>query len=317
MMKKKPLIVLTGPTAVGKTALSIDLAKQLNGEIISADSMQVYQKMDIGSAKITPEEMQGVPHHLINILSPEESFDVYRFQTMAKKAMEEIYQNNHLPIVVGGTGFYIQALVYNIDFTKEEADIAYRKRLEQMAKSEEKEKLYTLLRETDPQSALAIHPNNTKRIIRALEYYHLTGEPISKHNSEMRKKTSPYAFCYFVLNDDRQKIYQSIDERVDRMIQNGLIEEVRNLKESGLTLDHISMQGLGYKEIYAYLMGKLSLAEAIYIIKRDTRHFAKRQLTWFRREKDVCWVQKDSYANDNEIKNFMMKYIHEKLGSDI
>ena len=297
---KRPLIILTGPTAVGKTKASIGLAKALNGEIISADSMQVYKYMDIGSAKIRPEEMQGVKHYLIDELEPDEEFHVVRFQQMAKKAMKEIYAKGKIPIVVGGTGFYIQALLYDIDFTESNEDTEYRQELEQLAKDKGTEYLHDMLREADPVSADTIHANNVKRVIRALEFYHQTGEKISEHNEQERAKVSPYDFCYFVLNDDRAHLYERINLRIDQMLEEGLVDEVSALKEKGYTRDMVSMQGLGYKEILDYLNGECSLDEAIYILKRDTRHFAKRQLTWFRRERDVIWIDKQTYDYDED-----------------
>ncbi len=291
----QPMVILTGPTAVGKTALSIELAKRINGAVISADSMQVYKHMDIGSAKILPEEMQGIPHYMIDELEPEEEFHVVRFVEMAKKYLAEIYATGKIPIIAGGTGFYIQALLYDIDFTDQESDEAYRSRLETLAKEQGREKLHEMLREVDPASAEAIHANNMKRVIRALEFYHLTGKRISEHNEQERKKSSPYNFAYFVLTDDRTKLYERIDKRVDHMIEQGLVDEVQKLKEMGCHRDMVAMQGLGYKEILAYLDGELTLEEAVYIIKRETRHFAKRQLTWFKREREVFWVEKDAY----------------------
>lgn len=291
----QPMIILTGPTAVGKTALSIKLAKKINGAIISADSMQVYKHMDIGSAKILPEEMQGIPHYMIDELEPEEEFHVVRFVEMAKKYLAEIYDAGKIPIIVGGTGFYIQALLYDIDFTDQECDEAYRSSLETLAKEQGAEKLHEMLQTVDPASAEAIHANNIKRVIRALEFYHLTGKKISEHNKRERQKASPYNFAYFVLTDDRAKLYERIDRRVDDMIEQGLVDEVRKLKEMGCHRDMVSMQGLGYKEILAYLDGELTLEEAVYIVKRETRHFAKRQLTWFKREREVIWLNKGAY----------------------
>lgn len=299
-MKKKPLVVLTGPTAVGKTKASIGLAKAIGGEIISADSMQVYEYMDIGSAKIRPEEMQRIPHYLVDELKPWDEFHVVRFQQMAKKAMEQIYANGHIPIIVGGTGFYIQALLYDIDFTSTSQDDNYRQDLENLAKEKGAEYLHNMLREIDPKSAEDIHANNIKRVIRALEYYHQTGQKMSRHNEEERQKESPYEFVYFVLNAPREQLYQRIDRRVDQMMSEGLVEEVKRLKEMGCTKEMVSMQGLGYKEILAYLDGEYALDEAVYTIKRDTRHFAKRQLTWFRRERQVTWIQKEKYDYDEE-----------------
>ena len=311
--EKKPLIILTGPTAVGKTAASIGLAKAVGGEIISADSMQVYKEMDIGSAKITPEEMEGVPHHLVDVLEPEEEFNVVRFQELAKEAMKGIYERGHIPIVVGGTGFYIQALLYDIDFTENETDHTYRKELEQLAEEKGEEYLHKLLQEADSESAGQIHCHNVKRVIRALEFYHLSGKRISEHNEKEREKTSPYHFAYFVLTDERSHLYANIDKRVDLMIEQGLVDEVQKLKNMGFHRDMVSMQGLGYKEILDYLDGKTTLEEAIYIIKRETRHFAKRQLTWFRRERDVIWLDKQAYDyQDAKILEDMITILKEK-----
>ena len=312
---KKPLIILTGPTAVGKTKASIELAKALNGEIISADSMQIYKYMDIGSAKIRPEEMQDVKHHLIDVLEPDEEFHVVRFQEMAKKAMEEIHAKGKVPIVVGGTGFYIQALLYDIDFTDSQEDNSYRMELEQIAQKQGVEYLHAMLREVDEEAANTIHANNIKRVIRALEFYQQTGTKISEHNEQERAKESPYDYCYFVLNDDRARLYERINIRIDEMLSEGLVEEVRALKEKGYNKSMVSMQGLGYKEILDYLNGECTLEEAIYILKRDTRHFAKRQLTWFRREKDVIWIDKQQYLYDDEqILNAMLQHIRERTG---
>ena len=299
-MKKKPLIILTGPTEVGKTKASIGLAKAIGGEIISADSMQVYKKMDIGSAKIRDDEMEGVNHYLIDVLDPAEEFNVVLFQKMAKQAMEEIYANGHIPIVVGGTGFYIQALLYNIDFTQENEDNHIRTELETIAKEQGADYLHQMLREIDARSAETIHANNVKRVVRAIEYYRQTGKPISEHNEKERQKESPYAFAYFVLMDERQKLYDRIEKRIDVMIEEGLLDEVKALYEEGYTRDMVSMQGLGYKEILDYLDGKMTLEEAIYVLKRDTRHFAKRQITWFKREKDVCWIDKSAFQYDED-----------------
>ena len=311
---KKPLIILTGPTAVGKTKASIGLAKALNGEIISADSMQVYKHMDIGSAKIRPEETQGIKHYLVDELEPDEEFHVVRFQQMAKDAMKEIYAKGKIPIVVGGTGFYIQALLYDIDFTENEEDTTYRQELEELAKEKGADYLHKMLRSVDPESAESIHANNVKRVIRALEFYKLTGNKISEHNEKERAKDSPYNFCYFVLNDDRKLLYERIDLRIDKMLEEGLLDEVSALKNKGYTKDMVSMQGLGYKEILDYLNGENSLDEAIYILKRDTRHFAKRQLTWFRREQDVIWIDKNEYDHDEEkILEAMLLCIKERI----
>lgn len=299
-MKKKPLIILTGPTAVGKTKASIGLAKAVDGEIISADSMQVYRHMDIGSAKIKPEEMEGIPHHLIDVLEPDDEFHVVKFQQLAKKAMREIWERGHIPIVTGGTGFYIQALLYDIDFDENEKEDACRKELEAYAREHGAEALHEKLALVDPASAEMIHPNNIKRVIRALEFYEQTGKRISEHNETQSQRESPYAFAYFVLTDDRAHLYERINRRVDQMIEEGLVNEVQALKDKGYTKQLVSMQGLGYKEILDYLDGNCTLEEAIYTIKRDTRHFAKRQLTWFKRERDVIWINKQSFGYDAE-----------------
>lgn len=311
--EKCPLVILTGPTAVGKTALSIALAKSVGGEIISADSMQVYRRMDIGSAKIMPEEMGGVPHHLIDVLEPDQEFNVVVFQRLAKRAAAEIYSRGHIPIVVGGTGFYIQALLYDIDFTENDEDTALRRSLEEQAAREGAEALYERLRAVDPESCESIHAHNIKRVIRAIEFYEKTGKKISDHNREQRQNDSPYHFAYFVLNDSRERIYERINDRVDLMMAQGLLEEVRTLRESGCRKDMVSMQGLGYKELLSYLDGEISLEEAVYLIKRDTRHFAKRQLTWFRREKEVTWVEKNVFDHDSQkVLVFMQDFLREK-----
>lgn len=310
---KKPLIVLTGPTAVGKTSLSISLAKAVNGEIISADSMQVYKGMDIGSAKIRKEEMQGVTHYLVDILEPEEEFHIVKFQELAKAALEEIYAKGKIPILVGGTGFYIQAVTRDIDFTQAEQETSYREELEQFAKEKGAEYLHEKLREVDSKSAENIHANNVKRVIRALEFYHQNGTPISEHNEEQKQQTSPYNLAYFVLTAPREILYERIDRRVDQMMEEGLLKEVKSLRERGCHRGMVSMQGLGYKEILAYLEGEYPLEEAVRILKRDTRHFAKRQLTWFRREQDVIWVDKEQFHwNEAEILEYMMSVLKEQ-----
>ncbi|MCM1185993.1 MAG: tRNA (adenosine(37)-N6)-dimethylallyltransferase MiaA [Lachnoclostridium sp.] len=312
---KKPMIVLTGPTAVGKTKLSIALAKAVGGEILSADSMQVYKHMDIGSAKITPEEMQGIPHHLIDVLEPWEDFNVVIFQKKCEECLPGIYGRGHIPILAGGTGFYIQALLKQVDFEEDSQEISgedapYRTQLENLAKEKGAAFLHEMLKQVDELSAEAIHANNIKRTIRALEYYHLTGQRISGHNEREKQKESAYNSCYFVLNDVRQRLYERIDKRVDEMMRLGLVDEVRKLREMGVKRGMSSMQGLGYKEILDYLDGSITLEEAVYLIKRDTRHFAKRQLTWFRRERDVIWMEKDKFGYDE---GRMLEFMMEKL----
>lgn len=298
---KQPLIILTGPTAVGKTDLSIKLAGAIDGEIISADSMQVYRHMDIGSAKVTREEMGGIPHYLIDVLEPDQEFNVVSFQSMAKEALNEIYSHGHIPIIAGGTGFYIQALLYDIDFTENDGDSSIRRELEALAVSEGERApliLHSMLQKADPKAAADIHPNNIKRVIRAIEYFRQTGERISLHNERAHAKESPYNFLYYVVTTERDQLYRRIENRVDRMLDQGLVEEVQRLKAMGCHRGQTSMQGLGYKEILDYLNGECSLDEAVYRLKRDTRHFAKRQLTWFKRERDVRWIHLPDFQGD-------------------
>lgn len=295
----KKLIILTGPTAVGKTDLSIETARRLNGSIISADSVQVYRGMDIGSAKITREEMQDVDHYLIDVLDPSEEFNVTVFQKMAYEAMDKIYAEGKVPIITGGTGFYIQSVLYDIDFTANEDNSEIRAELEQIASEDGGiDKLYARLCEIDEESSKIIDKHNVKRVIRALEFYKLTGRKISEHNAEQREKESPFDAYYFVLTDDRQVLYDRIEKRVDQMVSDGLVEEVKRLLNQGCQREWVSMQGLGYKEIVAYLCGEIDLQEAVDIIKKETRHFAKRQLTWFRRERNVIWLDKSQMTKE-------------------
>ncbi len=309
-----PLLIITGPTAAGKTSLAVQAAKALNGEVISADSMQVYRHMDIGSAKVTKEEMEGIPHHLIDILEPWEPFNVAVFQELARQAVLDIQSRGHIPIVAGGTGFYIQALLYDIRFQETSEDQQLRRELEQLGEQKGAEFLHQMLAQVDPESAAAIHANNKKRVIRAIEYYRQTGRKISDHNREERERSSPYDFLYYVITMDRDILYERIDRRVDRMLSLGLVDEVRRLKEMGCTKEMVSMQGLGYKEILDYLDGNCSLEEAVYVLKRDTRHFAKRQLTWFRRERDTRWLIQEEYQFDS---SRMLKRIREDCEKEI
>ena len=313
-MEKKPLIILAGPTASGKSELSLRLAKDLSGEIVSADSMQVYRGMDIGSAKLPMSQRRGIPHHLLDICDPEEDYNVVRFQKEARKAMAGIYERGHVPILVGGTGFYIQAVLYDIDFTEQEEDGALREELERKAREEGPEALHKELARLDPEAALAIHPNNIKRVVRAMEFALKTGERISVHNETERQKESPYRFAFFVLNRPRQELYERIDQRVDEMMEEGLLSEVQALYERGFQPDQVSMQGLGYKQLLQYFTGSLSLEEAVYQIKRDTRHFAKRQLTWFKRERDTIWVNRESFADGEELYAFVLEKARESCG---
>lgn len=297
---QKPLVILTGPTAVGKTSLSIRLAKRINAEIISADSMQVYKHMDIGTAKVTPEEMQGVRHYLIDCLNPDEEFNVTIFQQEALKAMEEIRAKGKLPMIVGGTGFYIQSVLYDIDFAREDGNKEYREELYEFARVNGYHALHERLREVDPESALKIEEQNVKRTARALEFFHETGRKISEHNAQEHAKTSPYNFAYFVLNDDRARLYERINARVDLMMEQGLEAEVEALLETGIDRKTTSMQAIGYREIADALDGKCTMDEAREKIKLNTRHFAKRQLTWFRREPEVEMINLPDYLYDQQ-----------------
>ncbi len=313
-MQKPKLIILTGPTAVGKTELSIRLAKELDGEIISADSMQVYKGMDIGTAKITKDEMQGVPHHLLDCFMPDEEFNVAVFQELAKKAVRDIAARGKIPILTGGTAFYIQALLYGIEFNEEEHDDSYRNALYEIGVTEEgKQKLHEMLSECDPEYADTVHYNNMKRVVRALEYQHFTGRKFSEYNEQQRQREAEYNFCYFVLNDDRAHLYERINKRVDIMMENGLLEEVTALREKGYSNTLVSMQGVGYKEVLAYLDGEITFEESVELIKKNTRHFAKRQLTWFRKEEEVIWVNKQDFDYDeSKILEYMKGYLHER-----
>ncbi len=300
-MTKRPLIIVAGPTAVGKSAAAVSLAERMNGQVVSADSMQVYRHMDIGSAKIRPDETNGVPHHLIDCLDPTEDFNVMRFQELAFKAMDDIYAEGSVPIIAGGTGFYIQSVLYNIDFNSTEVDPAYRAELEIEGLERGKDFLHAKLREVDPASADAIPAGNMKRVIRALEYYHSTGKQISVHNEEERKKEPAFNNAFFVLTMPREILYERINLRVDQMMEEGLVEEVQKLLDMGVTESMTSMQGLGYRQIVHFLHGKCSLDKAVDDIKKETRHFAKRQITWFKREKNVIWVDRLQFTDNNAL----------------
>ena len=308
----KNLVILTGPTAVGKTSLSINLAKAINGEIISADSMQVYKGMDIGTAKITKDEMHGVPHHLIDIIEPTEDFHVVKFKELVEQAIQDIYHKGKIPIICGGTGFYIQAVLYDIDFAEEDVDVSYRNELEEYAKTNGCEALHDKLKEVDPESANTIPAANVKRVVLALEFYKQTGSKFSTHNNQQREKNSPYNFAYFVLNDDRQLLYNRIDMRVDKMVNDGLINEVKSLVENGAKKGMTSMDGIGYKEVLDYFDGKCTLDSAIELIKKKSRNYAKRQLTWFRREKEVIWLDKTKLSTEDMLLNEIMSNLKEK-----
>ena len=312
MVQKNPLLILTGPTAVGKTETSIRLAKQIGGEIISADSMQVYRGMDIGTAKISPDEMDHIPHHLIDVLEPEETFDVVRFQKMAKEAIFETLDKGRIPILTGGTGFYIQAVRYDIDFSEEEDDHSYRAELEQLAGRIGREAMHEKLKEVDPDAARAIPPGNLKRVIRALEYYEKNKRPISEHNARQKQRESIWNDAYFVITSPRDLIYRRIDDRVTQMLEAGLVDEVKRLKDRGCTKDMVSMQAIGYRQVLDYLDGLFDYEEMADRIRKETRHFAKRQLTWFRREKDVIWLDRSFYPGTEAMVEQIITVMNER-----
>ncbi|GAE02280.1 tRNA delta(2)-isopentenylpyrophosphate transferase [Clostridium botulinum B str. Osaka05] len=308
------LLILAGPTAVGKTDISIKLAKKLNGEIISADSMQIYKYMDIGSAKITKEEMKGIPHHLIDVVAPHEEFNVSSFKSLAEKCIEDIWNRGKLPIIAGGTGLYINSLIYNYDFTDADRDEDYREYLIRLSEDKGKEYVHSLLKDIDGKSYEKLYPNDLKRVVRALEVYKITGKSMSEYTKENEKKlyNIPYNINYFVLNMNREVLYERINKRVDIMMDKGLIEEVKKLESMGYTPDMQSMKGIGYKEILFYLKGDISLDEAIYLIKKGSRNYAKRQLTWFRKDKRSIWIDKDKYRSEEEIVDKIIKMVKYK-----
>lgn len=312
MMNGRPLVIIGGATGVGKSDLAVRLAKRISGEIISVDSMQVYKGFNIGTAKITPEEMEGIPHHLIDILGPDQEFNVYEFKRLALEAMDKIYANGNIPILTGGTGFYIQAVLYDIQFSTEDPDSGYRKELEELAAEHGSLYVHDMLKEADPAAAAAIHPNNLKRTIRALEYLNSNGERISDHNAVQSMRQTPYNSAYFVLSRDRQTIYDRVNKRVDIMLDKGLVDEVKSLLDSGISPDSAAMQGIGYKEIVPYVLGEKTLEEAVYELKINTRHFAKRQNTWFKREKDAIWLKYEDYHGQDEMLDRMTEILKEK-----
>lgn len=308
----KKLVIITGPTAVGKTSISIELAKRIGGEIISADSMQIYKGMDIGTAKIKEEEKEEIPHFLIDEFEPDFPFNVTVFKEKVTAYMEEIWERGKIPILVGGTGFYIQAVLYDIDFCETNGEEEIRKELEGLLLEKGKKWLHKELEKIDPEYAASVSENNTKKVIRAISFYRVTGEKLSLHNKKERDKISLYQFSYFVLTMDREKLYERINQRVDLMFEDGLLEEVKSLSQRGYGNDLVSMQGIGYKELLLYLKGENTLEEAKETIKQNTRHFAKRQLTWFRREKTVTYVDKDKFSTDIECLEFMLSELEKK-----
>lgn len=305
---KQKLLIIAGPTGVGKTELSIKLAKLLNGEVISADSMQIYKYMDIGSAKVTKDEMQGIKHHMIDVVLPSENFTVVDYKNMAEKEINNVIEQNKLPIIVGGTGLYINSLTCNMNFTEAESDIEYRKYLEDLAIEKGNEYVHNLLKEIDPISYEKIHANNLKRVIRALEVYKVSGKPFSSFNDLETFYKSKYDIYYYVLTMNRDKLYDRINIRVDKMFSDGLLQECKNLKELGYNTTMQSMQGIGYKEVLYYLDNKITLEEAREMIKQGSRNYAKRQLTWFRKDPRVKFINKDIYSEE-AILNLIIKDI--------
>lgn len=310
---KKNIVIIAGPTASGKTKIGIELAKKIDGEIVSADSMQIYKYMDIGSAKPTKEEMQGIPHHMIDVVDPKEEFSVALYRQMAVECIDGIIKRGKMPIIVGGTGLYINSLTYPLDFTETAKDEEYRIYLQNLAEEKGSQFIHEMLKEVDPESYNRLHPNDLKRIIRALEVYKNTGRPISEFQRESKKREIEFNLAYFGLTMDRAKLYERINQRVDEMFDKGLIDEVKKLKEMGYTKDMTSMQGIGYKEVFDYLDGYLTLEEVKDIIKQNTRRYAKRQLTWFRREDRIFWVNLDEFSSIDDVLNVMINYIKDKF----
>ncbi|MDF2533461.1 MAG: tRNA delta(2)-isopentenylpyrophosphate transferase [Clostridia bacterium] len=313
IINKPNIVILVGPTAVGKTDVSIAAAKALNGEIISADSAQVYKYMDIGTAKISYSEMQGIKHHMIDEVTPDQSFSVAQFRDKADQYIHQITHKGKLPIVTGGTGLYINSLLNNLDFTKSVGDEDFRQRMQELADNKGNEYLHEMLKTIDEESYQRLHANDVRRVIRALEVYEYTGKTISHFQEESKKIPPRYHTAYVGLTMDRQKLYERINQRVDTMLEKGLIEEVKKLLNMGYSRDLVSMQALGYKEIVQYLEGEISLEEAVFILKRDSRHYAKRQLTWFRRDERIKWFDVDEYQERTILVKNIINYIAGKI----
>ncbi|MGJ0846722.1 tRNA (adenosine(37)-N6)-dimethylallyltransferase MiaA [Tissierella praeacuta] len=313
MKDKDNLFILIGPTAIGKTALSVELAKRINGEIISADSMQIYKYMNIGSAKITKEEMENIPHHLIDIIFPNEDFTVADFKNNAVKLIKDINSRGKLPIVAGGTGLYINSLVYNLNFTQVAPNEEIRVKLESLGDKHGNEYLHQELEKIDIESAEKISVNDRKRIIRAIEIFEITGKPMSEHNKNFRVPVEDYNLVMIGLNMDRKELYNRINLRVDIMIEEGLVEEVNNLLKMGYNKELVSMQGIGYKEIIMYLEGNISLEKSVELIKQGSRNYAKRQLTWFRRDNRIKWVNVDKFSNLDDLSQYIIDYSKDKI----
>lgn len=313
MKNKENLLVLLGPTAIGKTDVSIDLAKKLKGEIISADSMQIYKYMDIGSAKVTKEEMQGIEHHLVDFLYPDEEFTVANYKSRVKKIITEINDKDKLSIVAGGTGLYINSLVYDLNFTQVAPNEEFRSKLVSIAEEKGNEYIHEQLEKIDKESSEKISPNDQKRVIRALEIYEVTGKTMSEYNKDFRKPAEDYNLVMIGLNMDRAKLYERINLRVDIMIENGLVEEVESILDKGYSKDLVSMQGIGYKEIIMYLENTITLERSIELIKQKSRNYAKRQLTWFRRDSRIKWIDLDDYSDRESISKEIVEYTNERF----
>ncbi|HEX2945779.1 MAG TPA: tRNA (adenosine(37)-N6)-dimethylallyltransferase MiaA [Clostridia bacterium] len=309
----EPVIVIVGPTASGKTKLSIELAKRINGSIVSADSMQIYRYMDIGTAKPNAIEMAGIRHYMIDEVDPDENFSVARYRECALGYISGIVDEGKRPIVAGGTGLYINSLIYNINFSETICDEELRERLRNEACEKGNAFLYEKLLKIDPEAASRIHENDTKRIIRAIEVYEHTKKTISEHVRESRQVPSPYRYIIFGLDWDREKLYARIEKRIDKMLEDGLADEVKSLADKGYDKGGTAMQGIGYKEILDYLKGTRTLEETVYILKRDTRHYAKRQMTWFRRLEGIKWLKADENSDFGELSE---KIIRECIATD-
>lgn len=309
------LVIIAGPTAVGKTNISIKVAEKIHGEIISADSMQIYKYMDIGSAKITPEEKQGIPHYMIDEVKPNKEFSVAEFKNRGETYIKKIYNKNRIPMIVGGTGLYINSIIYNYNFTNTDKDEKYRKYLQCLAEEKGKEYIHSMLKEVDVDSYERLFPNDLKRVVRALEVFKSTGKTMGEFTKAQEKNlyNIPYNLKYYVLNMDREKLYDRINRRVDIMLEKGLIEEVIKLRNMGYNSNMQSMKGIGYKEILYYLEGEINLEEAIYLIKKGSRNYAKRQLTWFRKDPRTVWINKEDFKNEEEIIKFIVEHIKNQV----
>mgnify|MGYP002334054489 CR=1 FL=1 len=312
--KKHPVLAVVGPTATGKTALGVTLAETFGGEVISADSMQLYKGLDVGTAKVTPDETHGIPHHAVDLLTPDEPFSVADFVALAGRLEADISARSRLPILVGGTGLYVQSFLYGVRFAAEKTPDGLREQVAAELAEKGPEAMYKELQEADPEAAAAIHPNNQVRVLRALEHFRATGKRLSEQKAQSLPPERPYRSLVLGLDfPDRAQLYRRIDLRVDQMMEQGLLKEVEALKAMGYDRSYVSMQGLGYKELLSYLDGECTLDDAVSQIKQSTRHFAKRQLTWFRREREVIWIEKEEFSHDNrKILDFMKKELTER-----